>query len=256
VRFNPRKTFIGLLIAGVTGAILIPPAIYFLGLSLAPPPPVPSSTEIPALVSDALWARAGGGTADQLTPISPVSMAKLFTCVAYEDFMDETPGDARRMAACRRYLPAIQAVEYLSSVHMKENNVKPSFREGVGRLSTGVWMTRSWTKADFLRSLAERGGFGWGFRGVDAAATGYFGRTAADLTLPQAALIAAFAADRRTDPWCEPEAAASMRMRVLEAMRDNGAIDDVAFEQANRSELGLVPPPVDHKPCDSTRAGS
>jgi hypothetical protein len=256
VRFDPRKTLIGILIAGVAGALLLPPAIYFLGLSLAPPPPAASKTAVPSLLGEALWARADGGQATELTPVSPVSMGRMFACVAYEDFMDDTPGDAQRMANCRRHLPAIQAVEYLSRVHLQDNDVKPSFREGVGRLSTAVWMTRSWTKAEFINTLAERGGFGAGFRGVDAAAKGYFNRSAAELTLPQAAMIAAFVADRRADPWCDPAAAARMRNVVLQGMLDNKAIDAAAFEAASRSELGLGPRPSDLKPCESPRAGS
>jgi penicillin-binding protein 1A len=240
---------IGVLVAGVAGAVLMPPAIYFAGLSLAPPPPIPSKIDVPALLRDALWARADGGRATELRPISPISIGQMLACVAYEDFMDETPGDAARMAACRRHLPAIQAVEYLSRVHLQDSHVTPSVREGLGRLSTGVWMTRSWTKAEFINTLAERGGFGAGFRGVEAAARGYFNRTAAQLTLPQAAMIAAFAADRRIDPWCDPAAAAGMRALVLEAMRENGAIDDAAFDAANRAELGLQSPPTDHTPC-------
>lgn len=250
MRFNPRKAVIGVLAAGVAAALLLPPAIYLLGLSLGPPTPAPAQTQAPVLVREALWARADGGPATELRPISPLSIGQLFACVAYEDFMDETPGDAQRMAACRRHLPGIQAVEYLSRVHMQDSNVAPSVREGLGRLSTGVWITRSWTKEQFLDTLAERGGFGSGFRGVDAAARGYFNQSAAALTLPQAAMIAALAADRRVDPWCHPDTAATMRMRILEGMRDNKAIDDAAFDAANRSELGLAPRPSRLTPCE------
>ena len=205
---------------------------------------------MPPLLREALWARADGGHATELRPISPISLGQMFACIAFEDFMDETPGDAQRMAACRHHLPGIQAVEYLSRVHQQEHGLEPSFREGLGRLSTSVWMTRSWTKQEFLDTLAERGGFGSGFRGIDAAASGYFNRPPSDLTLPQAALIAALAADRQVDPWCQPEAAATMRLRLLEAMRDNKAIDEAAFDTASRSELGLAARPAGFKPCE------
>lgn len=244
-----RWVWIRFALAGLVGAALFPFAIYYVGLAVAPPPPVPAQTPVPPLIAEALWARADGGRATALTPMTHFSMAQLAACVAIEDFKDTTPGDARRVAACQRYMPALLGVEYLSGVHMRDANLKPSFREGLGRLSTTIWLTHSWTKADFLNTLAERGDVGAGFRGVAAAAQGYFGRAAAQLTLPQAALIGAFMGDRRVDPWCDPESAAVMRRRILERMRDNLAIDDVAFEAANVSELGLGPPPVDHKPC-------
>lgn len=251
MRLNVRRILIGLPIAGVLGAILFPFAIYFIGLAIAPPRPVPAQKPVPPLIGDAIWARANGGPAATLTPISPVSMAQFAACVAFEDFKDTTPGDARRVEACRGYMPAVQGLEYLSGVHMRDANVEPSFRQAIGRFSTMIWMTRSWTKAEFLNTVAERGEFGAGLRGAEAASRHYFGRSAAELTLPQAAMLAAFFADRRTafDPWCEPAAAAGMRGRILQRMRDDSSIDDAGLSAANTSELDLGPPPADHKPC-------
>jgi len=69
------------------------------------------------------------------------------------------------------------------------------------------------------------------------------------MTLPQVAMVAALIGDGRPDPWCEPSEAAEMRHRILERMRNNGAIDPPTFEAADRSELGLAPPLADHQPC-------
>ncbi len=244
-----RWVFIRLAIAGLVGAALFPFAVYYVGLAVAPSRPMPAQTPVPPLIADALWARADGGRATGFTPITHVSMAQFVACIAVEDFKDTTPGDARRVAACQRYQPGILGVEYLSTVHMRDANLQPSFREGLARLSTTIWLTHSWTKADFLSTLAERGEVGSGFRGVEAAAQGYFGRAAAQLTLPQAALIGAFMGDRRVDPWCDPESAAVMRRRILERMRDNLVIDDAAVQAANVSELGLGAAPANHAPC-------
>jgi Transglycosylase len=249
VQFDKRKAFFGLLIAGVAGAILLPPAIYLIGLSLAPPLPVPAKTPVPPLLADALWARANGGQATALTPVTPVSMAQFIACIAIEDFKDTTPGDARRVEACRGYLPALPGVEYLSGVHMRDANLKPSFREGLGRFSTTIWLTHSWTKAEFLSTLAERAEFRFGFRGTEAAARGFFDRSAADLSLPQAALLAAMIDDLHLDPWCDLTGAAVRRRRVLERMRDDAVIDEAAYQSANVTELGLTTPPATHTPC-------
>jgi len=69
------------------------------------------------------------------------------------------------------------------------------------------------------------------------------------LALPQAALVAGLLGQRRTDPWCMPEQAATLRRRVLERMRDNLVVDDAAVQAANVTELGLADPPGDHTPC-------
>ena len=116
-------------------------------------------------------------------------------------------------------------------------------------------MARSFTKADSVDTLAERGEFGMGFKGVEAAAQGYFGRTAAQLTLPQVATIAALVTGRGPDPWCDPAGAAALRHRILDGMRDNGVIDEPAFMAADRSELGLLTPPAGHLPCKDLEAG-
>jgi membrane peptidoglycan carboxypeptidase len=135
-------------------------------------------------------------------------------------------------------------------VHIRDEHADSGgFREGISQFATAAWLTRSWTKAELVDTLAVRGEFGSMWRGADAAARGYFTREAARLTLPQAALLAGLLGDRRTDPWCDPGAAASIRHRILERMRDNLAIDEAAFQMADVASIELSPPPADHKPC-------
>lgn len=231
-----------LAVAGLVFAAMFPLAFYYAGLALAPPLPVPAPTPVPPLLAEALWTRANGGRADAFTPITPFSLARLAACVAVEDFKDTTPGDARRVAACKDYLPGLAGLEYFSGLHMRDGKLRPSFREGLGRFSTTVWLTHSWTKAEFLNTLAARGEVGRGFRGVEAAARGYFGVAAAELTLPQAAFVGAFIGDRRVDPWCDPEAAARMRNGLLERMHDDGAISEVELQAASIAALDLTNP--------------
>ena len=251
MRFDKKTAFYGVAIAGFFGVALLPVAIYFVGLAVAPPLPAPATTMVPPLLADAIWARADGGTATALTPMTHLSMAKFAACVAIEDFNDTTPGDAQRVANCRAHMPALPAIEYLSGTHMRDANLQVGFREGLGRLATTVWMTHAWTKADFLNTVAERGEFGAGIRGAEAASQHYFSRPAAELTLPQAAMLAAFIGDRRSvfDPWCGPAGAVAMRSRILQRMRDNSVIDEAAFTAANVGDLGLGPPPSGHPPC-------
>lgn len=249
--FDKKKAFAGLIIAGAAGAILLPLAIFVFGLSVAPPLPVPVREPVPSVLAEAIWARADGGTADKLTPITHFSMAKFVACVAYEDFQDTRPGDAQRVSNCRAYMPAIAGLEYLAGAHMRDSNLEVGLREGFGRLSTTVWMTHTWSKADFVNTVAERGEFGAGIRGAETASRHYFSRDVSELTVPQAALLAAFIGDRRTvfDPWCGPAGAVAMRSRVLQRMWDNGAIDEAAFKAANAGPLELGPLPAGHAPC-------
>ena len=248
MRLNERRTLIGLFIAGVAGAILFMPAVYFLGLWLAPPRPVPVATHVPPLLSEAIWARADGGRATELQPINPISFVRMRICRTVAAQTDDPNVRAERRAECMKNLPAIQAADYLSGLHMRDERVpEGSFRSSISQFATAAWLTRSWTKAELVDTLAARGEFGIRFRGADAAARGYFAREAEALSLSQAALLAGLIGDRRTDPWCDIGAAASIRHRILERMRENLVIDDTAFNAADREPIDLGSPPADHR---------
>lgn len=250
MRPSERRVLIGLFIAGVAGTIVILPAIYFLGLWLAPPRPIRAATRVPPQLADALWARADGGRATELKPINPISFVRMRVCRTMAAQTDDPALRGARRAECMKLLPAIQAADYLSGVHLRDANAATGgFREGISQIATAAWLTRSWTRAELLDTLAERGEFGFAWRGIETAAHGYFGRDAASLSLPEAALIAAFIGEQHVDPWCDPDAAIGMRRRVLERMRENGAIDQLAFEIGVQSELGLTEPPSHHKAC-------
>lgn len=249
MRLEERRTLKVVLyaaLAGAAGVVLLPFALYFVGLSLAPPRPVPATAAAPPLLLDALSARAGGGRAGELRPINHLTMAQYVACVV------SAPGDNdnERATHCRHVMPALGALEHLSSLHIQDHGVsRGSFRGGYATLATTVWLTRFWTRADVLDTLAARGNFGYGWRGGDAAARGYFGRAPGDLTLPQAALLGAIVGDRNTDVWCQPIATTAIRNRILEGMHDNGAIGDADLRAAVAVPLGLAPPPPSHAPC-------
>lgn len=230
--------------------LLALPAIYLFGLWLAPPRPIPSTATVPPLVGDAIWARADGGRATELKPLNPINFISHRVCRALAARTDDPQQRGERRAECMKSLPAIQAADYLSGVHMRDEHVDPqSWRMGISQVATAAWLTRSWTKVELVDTLAARGEFGFNWRGIEAAAHGYFNREAAALDLPQAALLAGLIGGRGADPWCEPSVAAEIRGRVLERMRDNQAIDGEQFQSASTSSLGLGPEPANHQPC-------
>lgn len=231
---------------GVIGAVTLPFAIYFFGLALAPPRPVAESTPPPAVLRDALWARVDGGGATDLRPINPITMAQLFACLV------QAPGnnDNERMRECRNVMPGFSGVEYLAKLHIEDHGVvRNSFRGGHSHLATTVWMTRSWSKDDFLNTLAARGQFGFGWRGVTMAASAYFGKQPSALTLSDAAYIASRLGEVGDDPWCHPQTAVSMRNDLLTRLRENGAISDEDVQHASSVRLEFTSPPEGRSPC-------
>ena len=106
---------------------------------------------------------------------------------------------------------------------------------------TGVEL-KAWRKERILETYLNQVYFGSHAYGAEAAAQTYFSRSAADLNLQQAALIAGLPqAPSLYDPFRRPDEAVSRRNDVLRAMLDSGYIDQAAFEKAVSAPLNLKP---------------
>lgn len=238
MRDEERRLLKSGLVLGAAGASI--PVLYLsfllvFGFAQAPRP-VAETTPAPPLLKEALWARAEGGRATEVRPMNPINMVGYVWCAE------------QKREDCETWLPAVRGMEYLSSLHLRDHKVERySFRGGAGAMASTVWMTRTWTRDDFLNTLAARADFGYDWRGVEAAAQGFFARRAAELTLPQAAFLAARVGNLGINPWCEVDAAMTVRNRVLVMMRNNGAISDTNYQEASVVPLGLVAPPVGHR---------
>lgn len=82
--------------------------------------------------------------------------------------------------------------------------------------------------------------FGEGAYGVQAASATYFGKDVSELTLPEAALLAALPkAPNRYSPIDNPEAALERRNLVLALMAEQGWIDEAERKAASAAPLAL-----------------
>ncbi len=80
--------------------------------------------------------------------------------------------------------------------------------------------------------------FGGGFYGAEAAARGYFGKTAAEMTLAECATLAGLIkSPNRLSPWSDKTAAHDARNVALARMRDLGFIDRAQCEAAQNLEV-------------------
>ncbi len=96
------------------------------------------------------------------------------------------------------------------------------------------------TKNQILERYLNIAYFGSGAYGVEAASRQFFGKSAADLTLPQAALLAGLVkAPGAYDPLKNPERAVERRNVVLERMAQLGVVTRARADKAKRSRLGL-----------------
>ncbi len=100
----------------------------------------------------------------------------------------------------------------------------------------------SHARAHILAAYLNEVFYGRHAYGAEAAAQTYFSKSAADLNLSQAALIAGLPqAPTSYDPTLHPTYALQRRNDVLRAMRKNGYITRVQFKTALSKKLGLRP---------------
>jgi penicillin-binding protein 1A len=101
-----------------------------------------------------------------------------------------------------------------------------------------------YSKEEILELYLNHIYFGNRARGIEAAALQYFGVPAAQLTLPQAALLAALPkAPSHYDPRRHPREALERRNLVLKLMQEQGRIPRLQAEEAAREPLAIARAP-------------
>ncbi|HYI44888.1 MAG TPA: transglycosylase domain-containing protein [Actinomycetota bacterium] len=96
------------------------------------------------------------------------------------------------------------------------------------------------SKNEILERYLNTVYFGEGAYGVQAAANTYFGKSAADLSLPEAATLAGIIRiPEEYDPYKNPKAARQRRDLVLRQMAKNGYIEEAKADKAMRKKIKL-----------------
>ncbi|WP_084327376.1 PBP1A family penicillin-binding protein [Salinarimonas rosea] len=96
-----------------------------------------------------------------------------------------------------------------------------------------LWLERTYSKAEILELYMNRVYFGAGAYGVDAAARRYFDKSARDVTLSEAAMLAGLVQQpSRLAPTRNPSGAKARAEVVLRAMREEGLIDETRLVTA------------------------
>jgi penicillin-binding protein 1A len=105
-------------------------------------------------------------------------------------------------------------------------------------------LEREADKDEILERYLNTVYFGRGTYGIESAARIYFDTTAADLTLPQAALLVGLLrAPETADPVGNEQEARRRRQTVLDAMAETGAITERRARRVGNRQLGAQPEP-------------
>lgn len=115
-----------------------------------------------------------------------------------------------------------------------------SFRRKIQETLLAIQIERHYTKQQIFTMYCNQIYLGHGNYGVAAAAQFYFGKRLDQLTLPEAALLAALIrSPQYYSPLNHPERALQRRNLVLELMASAGKISRAQAAQAQRAPLGL-----------------
>ena len=111
-------------------------------------------------------------------------------------------------------------------------------------------LEREYPKEEILTRYLNTVYFGEGAYGVQAAARAYFGVDAADLTLPQAAMLAGLVQNPTTDdPIKDPQKGRARRDEVLDRMHSLGHISDQEFADVEAQPVQTSPEPPPPNGC-------
>jgi penicillin-binding protein 1A len=108
-----------------------------------------------------------------------------------------------------------------------------TYRRKIQELILSVWLEMHYSKKQILALYLNRVNFGGGAYGIEAASQRYFNKPAKDLTLGEAALLAAtMKGPSRYNPAANSDRAAKRATVVLDAMVQTGAISPEERDQA------------------------
>src|SRR5690242_7752942 len=106
-----------------------------------------------------------------------------------------------------------------------------------------IWLERKYSKNEILELYLNRVYFGSGAYGVEAAAQRYFGKSARNVTLAEAAMLAGLVkSPSRLAPNRNPEGAEKRAQTVLAAMADAKFITDAQAQTASAHPANSVKP--------------
>jgi penicillin-binding protein 1A len=213
--------------------------------------------------------RQGEVLAD-LTPVSqqivplhnlPSHVAQAFLAVEDQRFQEHNGVDLRRVAgAVLANLRSGDFEQGFSTITMQvARNIFPERIPGEDRslsrklteIRVAKEIEQRYSKEEILELYLNHIYFGNRARGIEAASRQYFGVAARELSLPQAALLAALPkAPSHYDPRRHPQEARERRDLVLTLMERQKRISRLLAQEARREPLRLAPPPR-HLPTES-----
>ena len=203
--------------------------------------------------NDQLYSALSGGEERLLTRIEDLPDHVKNAFIAAEDarFYDHPGVDVVRiLGAAWSDLKAGAFVEGASTItqqliKLTHLNSRKELSRKVDEAILAVQLERLYGKDQILEMYLNTVYFGAGYYGLETAARGYFGVSASELSLDQAALLAGvLKSPARFSPQRRPEASVGRRGVILHLMAEYGMISEAEADEASARPLRLKKDPV------------
>lgn len=239
-----RRLFYWCIVLGIWGAIGVGGMVIYFASQM----PSASTWQVPArapnikivAVDGTLIANRGvtGGEAlalDEMSPYMPEAIVAIEDKRFYSHFGVDFIGVGR--AFVTNILLGHKAQGGSTITQQLARNLflspKKTFERKVQEVLLSVWLEQKYTKDQILAMYLNRVYFGDNAYGVEAASRRYFNKSARDINLGEAALLAGLVqAPSRLSPTNDPKPAQERAKVVLTAMRDQGYITDNDLNRA------------------------
>lgn len=141
----------------------------------------------------------------------------------------------------KNYLLLIDADDEAEQAAAVEQSVPRKLRE----MSMASDLDRNLSKDEVLSRYLNLVSFGNRAFGVEAAARTYFGSSAGELTVPQAAMLAGMVqSSEALNPYTNPDGVTARRSAVLQAMASNGYLSQEEADTYAAQPLGVLDSPA------------
>jgi penicillin-binding protein 1A len=182
-------------------------------------------------------------------PLSKMSPNLIKAVISVEDqrFYDHSGVDAIRVAAAavknletgRRSEGGSTITQQLARQSFLTRD--KTFRRKLKEVILAGYIEGEYTKDQILEMYLNKVYFGDGLYGVEAASRGYFGKSASDLPVEEAALLAGLIQSPSSyAPSVNLDRAIARRNVVLQTMVSSGAIDEATAERARQAKVRLT----------------
>ena len=239
-----RRLFYWCIVLGIWGAIGVGGLVLYYGARMPSAtswsiPDRPPNVKILAVSGDIIANRGlTGGEAlslENMSPYIPQAVIAIEDRRFYSHFGVDPFGLARAMLTNVTAGRMVQGGSTLTQQLAKNMFLSPerTLERKVQEVLLAFWLEHKYSKDQILAMYLNRVFFGSNSYGVEAASRRYFNKSARDVNLGEAALLAGLLkAPSRLSPARDPEAAEARAQVVLGAMREEGYITDNEIKSA------------------------